>query len=71
MQIAEPKGIIDRIYVEKASETGNVWVRFRGDGQEATASAKEMLILLDDKCFDGRRITAKFVPDSLFYAKVK
>lgn len=71
MQIAEPKGIIDRIYVEKASETGNVWVRFRGQSDEAIASAKEVLVLLNDKCFDDRRITAKFVPDSLFYAKVK
>ena len=33
-EIAESKGIVDRIYVEKVSETGNVWVRFRGEGQE-------------------------------------
>jgi hypothetical protein len=69
--MAETKGIVDRIYVEKASETGDVWVRFRGDGDDPIQSAKALLTLLNDKCFDDNRITAKFVPDSLFYAKVK
>ena len=32
--MAETKGIVDRIYVEKSSETGDVWVRFRGDGDD-------------------------------------
>ena len=71
MQIAEKKGIIDRIYVEKQSQYGNVWLRFRGLHDEAVKSAKSLVETLNDKTFDDRKVQAKFIPDSLFYSKVK
>ena len=71
MQICEDKGIVDRIFVEKQSTNGSVWIRFRGQPEEAIDSAKAIVEMLNDRQFDDRPIQAKFVPDSLFYAKVK
>ena len=69
MSAAEGKGIVDRVYVEKT--TGCVWLRYRGESADAIKSATGLIDLLNDKAFDGRQVAAKFVPDTLFYAKVK
>jgi hypothetical protein len=54
------------VWVEQAA--GNVWVKFSKDDIQG---AQKAMMTLNQRYFDDRLITANFVPENVFYSKVK
>jgi hypothetical protein len=58
-------GKVEKVFVDQDSY-GNVWVKFKSDGINV---AKKTQSTLNDRYFDGRKIMASFVPESVFNSK--
>ena len=58
---------VEKVWVEQNSP-GNVWVKFNKNDILGAQNAQNML---NQRFFDGRLITASFVPENVFNSKVK
>ena len=66
-ELCNEMGKVDKVWVEQNSP-GNVWVKFH---KEHLAAAQMAVQTLNQRFFDSRLITASFVPENVFNAKVK
>lgn len=65
-EVCQEMGNIEKVWVEQGA--GNVWVKFN---KNDVKGAQRVQVTLNQRCFDHRLITANFVPENVFYGKVK
>ena len=58
---------VEKVWVEQNS-AGNVWIRFARNDLEGAAKT---VLMLNQRYFDSRLITANYVPEAVFNSKVK
>lgn len=66
-EVCKEIGRVEKVWVEQNSP-GNVWVRFNKSDLQGAQQAQMML---NQRFFDSRLITANFVPENIFNSKVK
>lgn len=66
-EVCKEIGRVEKVWVEQNSP-GNVWVRFN---KSDLKGAQQAQMMLNQRFFDSRLITANFVPENVFNSKVK